>query len=182
MEDNYFTILWWFLSYISVNQPQVYMCPPHPEPLSHHPPHSISLGCPRAPALGARRHASNLYWSSVLHMIMYMFQCCSLRSSHPRLLPQSPKVCSLHLCPFCCLTHRVIVTIFLNGIEFLILTSVATCGSWLLGWTLWVWQSSEEQSFMASDGRSQTQTWAWGPCWFPRGQLRVCLLSQLSVY
>ena len=38
----------------------------------------------------------------------------SLKSSHPRLHPQSPKVCSLHLCLFCCLAYRVIVTIFLQ--------------------------------------------------------------------
>ena len=38
----------------------------------------------------------------------------SLKSSHPCLLPQSPKVCSLHLCLFCCLAYRVIVTIFLQ--------------------------------------------------------------------
>ena len=30
-------------------------------------------------------------------------------------LPQSPKDCSIHLCLFCCLTCRVIVTIFLNS-------------------------------------------------------------------
>ena len=45
-----------------------------------------------------------------------MFQCYSLKSSHPRLLPQSPTVCSLHLCLFCCLAYRVIITIFLNSI------------------------------------------------------------------
>ena len=32
------------------------------------------------------------------------------------LLPQSPKVCSLYLCHFCCLAYRVIVTVFLNSI------------------------------------------------------------------
>ena len=31
-----------------------------------------------------------------------MFQCYSLKSSHPCLLPQSPKVCSSHLCLYCC--------------------------------------------------------------------------------
>ena len=55
-------------------------------------------------------------WSSISHMAMYMFQCCSLKSSHPHLLPQSPKVCSLHLCLICYLAYRVIVTIFLNSI------------------------------------------------------------------
>ena len=47
----------------------------------------------------------------------YMFQCYSLKSSHPRLLPQSPKDCSIHLCLFCCLAYRVIITIFLNSIK-----------------------------------------------------------------
>ena len=41
--------------------------------------------------------------------IIYMFQCYSLNSSHPGLLPQSPKVCSLHQCLFCCLAYRVII-------------------------------------------------------------------------
>ena len=30
MEANYFTILWWFLPYIHMNQPWVYMSPSHP--------------------------------------------------------------------------------------------------------------------------------------------------------
>ena len=34
------------------------------------------------------------------------------QSSHPHLLPQSAKVCPLHLCLFRCLTYRVTVTIF----------------------------------------------------------------------
>ena len=45
----------------------------------------------------------------------YAFQCHSPKSSHLA-LPQSPKDCSIHLCLFCCLTYRVIVTIFLNSI------------------------------------------------------------------
>ena len=112
MEANYFTILWWFLPYIDMNHPQVYTCPPRPESHQHLPPHPIPLGCPRALALGVLLHASKLYWPSVLYVVMYMVQCCSLKSSHPRLLPLSPKVCSLHLCLFCCLTYRDIVTIF----------------------------------------------------------------------
>ena len=53
---------------------------------------------------------------SVSYMIIYMFQCYSLRSSQPHLLPQSPKDCSIHLYLFCCLAYRVIITIFLNSI------------------------------------------------------------------
>ena len=44
--------------------------------------------------------ASNLDWLSISHMVIYMFQCYSLKSSHTHLLPES-KVCSLHLCLFC---------------------------------------------------------------------------------
>ena len=73
-------------------------------------------GHPSAPALSTLSHASNLDWRSISHMVIYMFQFYSLELSHPRLLPQSPKVCSLHLCLFCCLACRVIVTIFLNSI------------------------------------------------------------------
>ena len=36
-----------------------------------------------------------------------MFRCCSLETSHPRLLPQSPKVCSIHLCLFFCFAYIV---------------------------------------------------------------------------
>ena len=91
------------------------MCP-HPESPTYIPPHPIPLGCPRAPALSALLYALNLHWSSVLHMEIYMFQCYSLISSYPHLLPHSPKVCSLHLCLFCYLAYRVIVTAFLNSI------------------------------------------------------------------
>ena len=39
MEANYITKLWWFLPYIDMNQPRVYMCPPSQIPL---PPPSLS--------------------------------------------------------------------------------------------------------------------------------------------
>ena len=50
-----------------------------------------------------------------------MFQCNSPKSSHPFPLPQSPKACSIHLCLFCCLAYRVILTIFLPYIFISIL-------------------------------------------------------------
>ena len=90
-------------------------CVPHPEPSSHHPPPPIPMGCPSALALSALFHALNLDWSSISHMVLYMIQCYFLKSSHPLFLPQSPKVWSLHLCLFCCLTYRVIITIFPNS-------------------------------------------------------------------
>ena len=88
-----------------------FTCVPHPELPSHLPPNPIPLGHPSAPALSTLSHASNLDWQSISHMIIYMFQCYSLKSSHPCLLPQSPKVCSLYLCLFCCLAYRVIIPV-----------------------------------------------------------------------
>ena len=71
---------------------------PHPEAPPTAPSQPITLGCPRA--LGAPLQASNLYCSSLLPTVIYTFQCYSLKAFHPCLLPQSPKVCSLHLCLF----------------------------------------------------------------------------------
>ena len=87
----------------------------YPDTPSHLPPHSIPLNCPRAPTLSALLHALNLHWSSVSHMIIYMFQCYAVKSSHRCPLPHSPKVCSWHQCLFCCLAYRIIVTVFLKS-------------------------------------------------------------------
>ena len=102
-----------------MNQSGTHMCSPsrtplpppspsHPPGTSHPPGHP-----PGAPALGTLSHASNLDWQSTSHMKIYMFQCYPLKSSHPCLLPQSPKDCPFHLCLFWCLTCGVIITIFL---------------------------------------------------------------------
>ena len=102
MEANYFTILYGFchtLTWISHGC----TCVPHPEPLSDLPPHPIPQGHPSAPALSTLSHVLNLDWQSVSHMIIYTFQCYSLKSPHPHLCPQNPKDCSIHLCLFCCL-------------------------------------------------------------------------------
>ena len=93
---------------------------PHPEPCSHLPPRTIPLGHPSAPSPSILYPASSLDWRFVSYMILCMFQCHSPKSSHPRPLPQSPKDCSIHLCLFCCLAYRVIITIFLNYIYALV--------------------------------------------------------------
>ena len=111
----YFKILYWFC-HTSTCIHQGCTCVTHPEPPSHHPPPTIPLGHPSAPAPSIQYCASNLDWRFVSHMIIYMFQCHSPKSSHPRRLPQSPKDCSIHQCLFCCLAYRVIITIFLNSI------------------------------------------------------------------
>ena len=43
LEVNYFTMLWWFLPYIEMNQPRVYMCPPSWTPLPPSPSHPSGL-------------------------------------------------------------------------------------------------------------------------------------------
>ena len=104
-----------FLSYIHMNQPWVYMCSPSwpslPPPSPSHSSRSSQCTSPEHPVLCMKPG-----WWSISHMIIYMFQCYSLKSSHPHLVPQSPKVCSLHWCLFCCLEYKVIITIFLNSI------------------------------------------------------------------
>ena len=111
----YNTIL--VLPYINMNLPRVYTLPIlNPPPSSLLPPCTMSLGHPSAPAPSILYPASNLDWRFVSYMILYMFQCYSPKSSHPLPLPQSPKDCFIHLCLFCCLAYRVIVTIFLNSI------------------------------------------------------------------
>ena len=91
------------LPYIDMNLPWVYICSPS-EPPSHLPPQLTPLG-----------HL-NLDWRFISHMIIYMFRSHFPISSRPCPLSQSPKVCSIHLCFFCCLSYRVIITIFLNNI------------------------------------------------------------------
>ena len=51
-------------------------CPKAP---SHLPPHPIPLGYPSVPTLSALCHASNLDWSSIPRMVIYMPQCYSQR-------------------------------------------------------------------------------------------------------
>ena len=103
------------LPYSDMNPSWVYMCSPSWSP-SHLPPYPIPLDHPSAPAPGTLYHESNLDWWFISHTIIYMFQCHSPISSHPHPLPQSPKDCSIHLCLFCCLAYKFIVTIFLNSI------------------------------------------------------------------
>ena len=94
------------LPYIDMNPPRVYMSSQTWTP-SHLPPRIISMDHPLAPAPSILYPASNIDRRFVSYMIVYVFQCHSLKSSHPLPLPQSPKVRCTHLCLFCCLAYRV---------------------------------------------------------------------------
>ena len=96
MEANYFTILCGFC-HTSTCIHHGCTRVPHPEPPSHIPPCIFPMGHPSAPAPSILYHASKLDWSFISHMIIYMFQCHSPKSSHLRPLPQSPKDGSIHL-------------------------------------------------------------------------------------
>ena len=113
MKDNYFTILWWFwhsstwighrYTYVPRNwTPLSPLSPPYPSRLF------------QSMALGALLHVLNSHWSSILHMVMHMFQHYYLKSSHLLLLPLSSKVCSLCLSPLlpCMLDHRYYLSKF----------------------------------------------------------------------
>ena len=58
-------------------------------PSSLLPPCTIPLGHPSAPALSILYHALNMDWHFISHMILYMFQCHSPKSSHPFPLSES---------------------------------------------------------------------------------------------
>ena len=82
-----------------------------PSPSPYHPSGSSQCTSPKHPV-------SCIEPGLVIHFlydIIYVSMPFS-KSCHPLPLPQSPKDCSIHLCLFCCLTYRVIVTIFLNSI------------------------------------------------------------------
>ena len=76
-----------------------FTCVPHPDP----PPTSLPIpSLWVTPVHQPRALVSCIQpgLASVSPLIAYIFRCCSLRAPHPRLLPQSPKVCSVHLSLF----------------------------------------------------------------------------------
>ena len=76
----------------------------------------IPVHQPRASCIMHRTWTGDSFhiWYYTCHMILYMFQCHSPKSSHPHPLPDSKRL--FYTCLFCCLAYRVIVTIFLNSI------------------------------------------------------------------
>ena len=115
LQDNYFTTLWWFLPYIDINQPHVHMCPPtlsplplpslpHPSGLSQ----STSFECPAS----CIKLGLVIYFTYGNILVSVLFS----QIMPPLLLPQNPKICSLHLCLFCFLAHRNVITVFLNSV------------------------------------------------------------------
>ena len=85
----------WFLPYIKMNQtyvPSLMALPPTPTPS-----HTSRLS--QSTSLSSLSHTANSYWLSILHMIVYMFLCHPLHSSH-RLLSLLPSLTSISVSPF----------------------------------------------------------------------------------
>ena len=103
------------MPYIHMNQPWVYMCSPSWTPLPpSSPSHSSGSSQCTSPehSLSCTEPGLVIYFTYDNIHVSILFP----QSSHPRLLPQSAKVCSLHLCLFRCLAYRIIIAIFLNSI------------------------------------------------------------------
>ena len=116
-KKNFFFLLYNIvlaLPYINMNPPRVYTCfpswTPLPPPSPYHPSGSSQFTSPKHPVCCIEPRLAIHFLRGIIHV-----QCHSPKSSHPIPLPQRPKDC-LHLCLFCCLTYRVIITIFPNSI------------------------------------------------------------------
>ena len=113
MEANYFTILYWFChtsTRICHGCTRVPHCEPPPSSLPVPSLWVISVHQPQASCI---LHQT---WTGDLFLIWYYTCFNAILPIIPLPLPQSPKEYSIHLCLFCCLTYRVIITIFLNSI------------------------------------------------------------------
>ena len=114
LEANYFTVCIGFAIHWLESATGI-----HVFPILKPPPTSLPIPSLWVIPVHQRRASCSMHrtWTGdpFSHMIIYLFQCHSPKSPHPRPLPQSPKDYSIHLCLFCCLTYRVIA-IFLNSI------------------------------------------------------------------
>ena len=91
----------------------------HVFPILNPPPTSLPI--PSLWVIPVHQHQASCIlhrtWTGDSFLIWYYTCFNAILPNHPPLpLPQSPKDCSIHLCLFCCLTYRVMVTIFLNSI------------------------------------------------------------------
>ena len=103
------------LPYINMNPPQVYTCLPSWIPLPplspYNPSGSFQCTSPKHAVSCIKPGLVIRFIYDIIHVSMPFSQIIPLLP-----LPQSPKDCSIHLCLFCCLTYRVVITIFLNSI------------------------------------------------------------------
>ena len=90
----------------------------HMFPLEHSfhvPPHPTLLSCQRALGLSTLCHTENFHQLSILHMVMYMFQCYSFNCPSPTILHCAQKSVNLCLDVLWQMVKEVVVHIY-NGI------------------------------------------------------------------
>ena len=112
----YFTVLYWFCHTLT------WIChgcirAPNPEsPLPPTTPYHLSgsspCTSPKHPVSCIKHRLTIRFLHDSVHVSMPFSQI--IPPSPPP--PQSPKVRSIHLCLFCCLAYRVIITIVLNSV------------------------------------------------------------------
>ena len=117
MEANYFTILYWFCHTSTCIR---HGCTGWVFPILN--PFPTSLPIPSLCVIPVHQPQASCIlhqtWTGDSFLVWY-YTCfnASLPNRTPLPLPQSPKDCSIHLCLFCCLAYRVVITIFLNSIS-----------------------------------------------------------------
>ena len=103
------------LPYINMHPPRVYTCSPSWTPLPpaspYHPSGSSQCTSPKLPVSCIEPGLVIHFLYDIIHVLVPFSQIIP-----PTTPDQSPKDCSIHLCLFCCLAYRVIITIFLNSI------------------------------------------------------------------
>ena len=77
----------------------IHVSPP-PESPHHLPPYPIPPCC-QSTGFGCVLHTSNSHWLSILHIVMYMFQCYFFQIIPPSPSLTESKICSLCLCLLC---------------------------------------------------------------------------------
>ena len=82
---------------------------PSPPPSPHHPSGSSQCTSPKLPVSCIEPGLAIHFLYDIIYVLMPFSQIIPPP-------PQSPKDCSIHLCLFCCLTYRIVITIFLNSI------------------------------------------------------------------
>ena len=83
---------------------------PLPPPSPSHPSGSSQCTSPEHPVSGTKPELVICFTYGSIHVSMLFTQIIP-----PSPSPTEAKVCFLHLCLFCCLAYRVIITIFLNS-------------------------------------------------------------------
>ena len=103
------------LPYINMNLPRVYTCSqswtPLPPPSPYYPSGSSQCTSPKLPVSCIEPGLAIHFLYDIIHVLMPFSQIIPCL-----LLPQSLKDCSIHLCLFCCLAYRAVITILLNSI------------------------------------------------------------------